>query len=135
LDEYIRSHRLEDRVHIVTGRNDIADLQAITDIFAMPSLWEGLPMALLEAMVAGKAIIASETAGIPEAIVDGREGILLPPGDLEAFACGLRTLLTDGARRRALAAAARERATREFTVQVMADRYLELYTRAFEGRS
>jgi glycosyltransferase involved in cell wall biosynthesis len=133
--EYVRSHRLEDRVHIVTGRNDIADLQAITDIFVMPSLWEGLPMALLEAMVAGKAIIASETAGIPEAIVDGREGMLVPPGDVDAFARALRTLLTDSSRRRALAAAAKERATREFTVQVMADRYLQLYTRAFEGPS
>jgi len=126
---------LEDRVHIATGRNDIADLHALTDIFAMPSLWEGLPMALLEAMVAGKAIVASATGGIPEAIVDGREGILFPPGDLDAFARGLRTLMTDHARRRTFGAAALERARHEFTVQVMADRYLELYTRMFERRS
>jgi glycosyltransferase involved in cell wall biosynthesis len=125
--EYVRSQRLEDRVHVVTERNDITDLQALADIFAMPSLWEGLPMAMLEAMVAGKAIVASATAGIPEAIVDGREGILVPPGDLDALAGGLRTLLTDPVRRRTLAAAALERGTREFTVQVMADRYLELY--------
>ena len=132
LVEYVRSQRLEDRVHIVTGRNDIADLQAAADIFAMPSLWEGLPMAMLEAMVAGKAIIASETAGIPEAVVDGREGILVPPGDLDALARGLRTLMTDRGRRRTLGAAALERAKREFTVQVMTDRYLELYTRMFQ---
>ncbi|HJQ10493.1 MAG TPA: glycosyltransferase family 4 protein [Gemmatimonadaceae bacterium] len=134
LRDYVRSHGLEDRVHIVTGRNDIADLQAITDIFVMPSLWEGLPMAMLEAMVAGKAIIASETAGIPEAIVNGREGILVPPGDLQAFASSLRILLTDAERRRTLAAAAQERATREFTVQVMTERYLGLYTRAVAAR-
>jgi glycosyltransferase involved in cell wall biosynthesis len=132
---YVQSHHLEDRVHIVTGRDDIADLQAITDIFVMPSLWEGLPMALLEAMVAGKAILASRTAGIPEAIVDGREGMLVPPGDLDAFAGALRTLLTDSSRRHSLAAAAKERATREFTVQIMADRYLELYRQAFAGAS
>lgn len=132
--EYVRSQRLEDRVHIVTGRSDIADLHALADIFAMPSLWEGLPMALLEAMVAGKAIVASATGGIPEAIVDGREGILVRPGDLDALARGLRTLLTDYVRRRAFAAAALARAREEFTVQVMADRYLELYSRMYEGR-
>lgn len=133
--EYVRTHGLEGRVHVATGRSDIADLQALTDIFAMPSLWEGLPMALLEAMVAGKAIIASATGGIPEAIVDGREGTLVPPGDLDALARGLRTLMTDGVRRRAFGAAARARAHKEFTVNVMADQYLGLYTRMVEGRS
>lgn len=133
--EYVRAQRLADRVHIVTGRNDIIDLQALADIFVMPSLWEGLPMALLEAMVAGKAIVASATAGIPEAIANGREGILVPPGDLDALAAGLRTLLTDPVRRRELAAAALARAYREFTVQVMADRYSAMYGRLFERRS
>jgi len=91
-------------------------------------------MALLEAMVAGKAIVASETAGIPEAIVNGRDGLLVPPGNLDALAEGLRTLLTDPRRRRELAAAASARAHREFTVQVMADRYLAMYRR-LERRS
>jgi glycosyltransferase involved in cell wall biosynthesis len=135
LIEYVRAQRLEDRVHLVTERNDIADLQALTDVFAMPSLWEGLPLAMLEAMVAGNAIIASATGGIPEAIVDGRDGILFPPGDVEALARGLRTLLTDPERRRTFGAAALERARHEFTVQVMADRHLELYTRMYERRS
>lgn len=133
--EYARGHGLEERVHIAMGRSDITDLQALADIFVMPSLWEGLPMALLEAMVAGKAIVASATAGIPEAIVDGREGILVPPGDLDALADGLRALLTDPGRRRELGTAARARAHVEFTVQVMADRYLSMYGRLLEGRS
>ena len=133
--EYVRAQRLEDRVHVVTRRDDIADLNSLTDIFAMPSLREGLPMALLEAMVAGKAIIASATGGIPEAIVNGREGILVPPGDVDALAQGLRTLLTDRLRRRVFGAAALARAREQFTVQVMADRYSELYTHRDIGRS
>ena len=133
--QYIRTQGFEDRVHVATGRSDIADLQALTDIFAMPSLCEGLPMALLEAMVAGKAIVASGTGGIPEAIVNGHEGILVPPGDVDALACGLHTLLTDCMRRRVFAGAALARARQEFTVQVMADRYLEIYTDMYEGRS
>lgn len=133
--EYVRSHRLHEHVHIVLGRNDVIDLQKLADVFVMPSLWEGLPMALLEAMVAGKAIIASETAGIPEAIVNGRDGILVPPGDLDALASALRTLLTNPARRRELGAAALSRAHSEFTVEVMADRYLAMYGRLLQGRS
>jgi glycosyltransferase involved in cell wall biosynthesis len=132
--EYVAAHRLQNRVHIVTERNDIPDLQALSDIFAMPSLWEGLPMAMLEAMVAGNAVIASAAGGIPEAIVDGRDGILFPPGDSDALERGLWTLMTDPARRRTLAAAGLQRSKREFTVDVMADRHLELYTRMFERR-
>lgn len=127
LMDYVRTHRIEDRVHIVLGRSDIADLHALADIFVMPSLWEGLPMALLEAMVAGKAIIASATAGIPEAISDRREGMLVPPGDLDALTAALRTLLIDPIRRRELGIAAQTRAHDEFTVQVMTERYLSIY--------
>jgi glycosyltransferase involved in cell wall biosynthesis len=135
LVEYVRSQGLEDRVYVATRRSDIPDLQALADIFVMPSLWEGLPLALLEAMVAGKAIVASATGGIPEAIIDGREGILVPPGDLDALARGLRTLMTDRTLRDGFGAAALERATHEFTAQVMADRYLDLYPRLLERGS
>jgi len=127
--EFVRAEGLEGRVHIVTGRNDIADLQALADIFVMPSLWEGLPMAMLEAMVAGNAVVASATGGIPEAVVDGRDGLLVPPGDVGALAGALQTLLENPEKRRELASAAHARAHREFTVQVMADRYLEIYQR------
>ena len=58
----------------------------------MPSLWEGLPLALLEAMLAGNAIVASATSGIPEAITAGEEGLLVAPGDAEALADALGVL-------------------------------------------
>lgn len=92
-------------------------------------------MALLEAMVAGKAIIASATAGIPEAITDGRDGILVTPGDLDALAAALANLLANERRRRALGSAARVRAEREFTVEVMTDRYLAIYNSLLAARS
>lgn len=135
LVSYARSHGFEDRLHVVTERNDIPDLQALADIFVMPSLWEGLPMAMLEAMVAGKAIVASATGGIPEAIVDGSEGILFPPGDLDALTRALHNLMTDAARRSTFGAAAFGRAKHEFTVQVMADRHLDMYNRVLERPS
>jgi len=134
LQNYIREHRIEERVHIAMGRSDVADLLELADMFVMPSLWEGLPMALLEAMVAGKAIIASATAGIPEAITNGQEGILVPPGDLTALTAALRELLTDRARREELGIAASARSEQEFTVKVMADRYLAIYKRLLDER-
>lgn len=130
LVEYVRAHQLSGRVHIALGRNDIADLQALADIFVMPSFLEGMPMAMLEAMVAGNAIVASATGGIPEAVTDGREGILVPPGDAAALAAALGPLLSDAVRREALGAAAYARGHAEFTVQVMADRYEGLYATA-----
>lgn len=130
LVDYIGQMNLLDRVSIVTNRNDIPDLLALADVFVMPSLFEGLPMALLEAMLARKAIIASRTAGIPEAIVDGREGLLVAPSDVGGLAEALRTLLTNSARRAELGEAASLRAEREFTVSVMADRYESLYMSA-----
>jgi glycosyltransferase involved in cell wall biosynthesis len=84
-------------------------------------------MALLEAMLAGKAIVASAIAGIPEAIVSGREGLLVPPADAAVLADALRLLLADPARRTVLGEAAAERAKRDFTVAVMATRYQALY--------
>lgn len=131
---YAEENHLTGRVHIVLNRNDISDLLAMADIFVMPSLWEGLPMAVLEAMVARKAIVASEIAGIPEAIVDGREGLLVPPGEARPLAAALESLLADQRRREALATAAAERAHGQFTVSVMADSYEALYARAYAKR-
>jgi glycosyltransferase involved in cell wall biosynthesis len=123
LQRLVGAEGLQGRVHILTNRNDIPDLLALTDIFVMPSLWEGLPMALLEAMLASKAVVASATSGIPEAIVDGRDGLLVTPGSISELAAALRVMLTDPDRRDALARAAGERARREFTARVMARNY------------
>ena len=132
--DYICEKGLSERVRIVLNRSDIADLLALADVFVMPSLWEGLPMALLEAMVARKAIVASAIAGIPEAIVHGREGLLVPPGEAAALADALCLLLADPVRRAALGRAAAARAKRDFTVAVMAERYQALYAGADSKR-
>jgi glycosyltransferase involved in cell wall biosynthesis len=132
--DYIREKGLGERVRIVLNRSDIADLLALADVFVMPSLWEGLPMALLEAMVARKAIVASAIAGIPEAIVHGREGLLVPAGEAAALADALCLLLADPARRAGLGEAAAARAKRDFSVAVMAERYQALYAGAVTKR-
>lgn len=132
--KYVEANNLSGRVHIALNRNDVVDLLALADVFVMPSLWEGLPMAVLEAMVARKAIVASAIAGIPEAIVHGKEGLLVQPSEAALLADALRQVVTDPDRRKALAAAAAERADKEFTVSVMADRYEALYAEAYARR-
>ena len=127
LESYAREHGIADRVMLLGPRDDIPDLLAGADIFAMPSLWEGLPLALLEAMFARKAIVATGIAGIPEAIETERHGLLIPAGDVPALGEALSRLLADGELRRRLGEAARERAAREFSITAMTDEYERLY--------
>jgi glycosyltransferase involved in cell wall biosynthesis len=82
------------------------------DVFAMPSLSEGLPVALLEAMAWGLPIVVSRVDGAPEVLEDGVEAVMVDPGDPEQLAVALCDLVEDAARRRALGEAAAERAAR-----------------------
>jgi glycosyltransferase involved in cell wall biosynthesis len=80
-----------------------------SDVFLMPSTSEGLPVALLEAMAYGKPIVATRVGGIPDVLADGREGLLVPPGDVDALAGAVGTLVADPQRAQALGRAAKER--------------------------
>ena len=116
-----------DRVQLLGHRDDIPDLQAAADVFAMPSYFESMPLALLEGMIAGKAIVASRVGGIPEMLRDGDSGLLVPAGDARGFGHALRRLIEAPALREQLGAAARRHAEAEFHISVMADRYERLY--------
>jgi glycosyltransferase involved in cell wall biosynthesis len=127
LEERAAALGLRELVHFLGHRDDVPDLLAAADVFVMPSLREGLPLAILEAMFAGKAIVASGVGGIPEAITSGEHGILVEPGDPAALSEALRALLSDPAVRLRLGDAARRRAQAEFRVGEMADRYERIY--------
>ncbi len=116
-----------DRVHILGFRDDMPDVLAATDICTMPSLWAGHPLSLLEAMAAGKPIVASETSGIPEAMTSEREGLLTPPGDVGALGAALDRLLRDAELRTRLGAAASARAAADFSLDAMITAYEALY--------
>jgi glycosyltransferase involved in cell wall biosynthesis len=104
-------------------------MQAAADVFVLPSLWEGLPLVILEAMFGGNAIVASNISGVPEAIDHGTHGVLVPAGDPVALADGLAGVLRDPAYRRRLADAALERARTCFTIDAMTSAYEQLYMR------
>lgn len=105
---------------------DVGSYLAAFDVFAFPSRYEALGSILLDALTAGLPIVASNVGGIPEAVRDGREGILVPPGDAEALAAGIRRLYQNPALREKLSTAASRRAEL-FTAERMADEYLALY--------
>lgn len=127
LSQMAESAGLRGRVQILLERNDVPDLLAAADLFVMPSLFEGLPLALLEAMFAGCAIVASSVGGIPEAIQDGRDGALVPPADPEALRAALGALVYDEPLRARFGTAARARADAEFTIDAMTTGYEALY--------
>jgi glycosyltransferase involved in cell wall biosynthesis len=94
LQHYVQEQRLAD-VIIFTGRwDDIPDLLAILDVLLLPSLWEGLPTSVLEAMAMKKPIVASAVGGIPELVESGRTGILIPPQDAQALSDAVILLLS-----------------------------------------
>jgi glycosyltransferase involved in cell wall biosynthesis len=121
---------IADRVRFLGRREDVPELLAACDVFALPSLYEGSSLAVLEAMAARIPIVSSAIGGTEELIEDGRSGLLFAPGDSEALAAALRRVLGDPGLRKSLATHARERVeaglTREATASKVTGVYREL---------
>ncbi len=107
--------------------DDVRTVLAATDIFAFPSLREGLGVAVLEAAASGLAIVASGTGGIGDVIEDGVTGMLVAPGDSEALAAAIMRMAASPQERAAMGQAARICAERKFSMSAMAARTVELY--------
>lgn len=124
-----------DRLELVGWRGDARRWLASFDVFALPSRYEGFPLSIVEAMLAGTPVVATDVASIPEAVLHGRTGLLVRPDDPRELATALRELLGDEEQRRTLALAAQERARELFTSAVMARRFTEIYAEiTAEGR-
>jgi glycosyltransferase involved in cell wall biosynthesis len=96
-------------------------------VFCLPSHAEGLPMAMLEAMAAGKAVVATAVGAVPEALRDGDNGVLVAPHDVHALANALATLLDDGALRARLGGAARATIARHYSTDVVCGQLSMIY--------
>lgn len=115
------------RVHFAGHRRDLQRWMGNFDLVVHPALMEGLGVALLQAAAAGVPVVASAVGGIPEAVLHGQTGLLVPPRDPAALGAAIRELLDDPARRAAVGQAAQRRVLAEFDVPAMADRHVELY--------
>ncbi|MBI3952199.1 MAG: glycosyltransferase [Acidobacteria bacterium] len=118
---------LNNRVLFLGYRQDAPDLLACCDLFVLPSLFEGLPLSILEAMAANKPVIASAISGNNEAIVHGETGLLVPPADPTALAAAIRMVLSNRELARRLAAAGRARVYKEFSAEGMVQRVTHIY--------
>lgn len=125
---------IADRVHLLGLRDDVPRVLAACDAFVQPSLSEGLPLAVLEAMAHGCAVVATRVGGVAEAVVEGETGLLVPPGDPAKLADALREVANDPALAAAFAEAGWRRAHAEFSTDAMTDRYLALYGELLPGR-
>ncbi|MBZ5605591.1 MAG: glycosyltransferase family 4 protein [Acidobacteriia bacterium] len=123
------SAHLGDRIRFAGAlpRMKLSELVATASVCALPSHMEALPMAWLEAMAMGKALVASTTGPGPEVVEDSVSGMLCDPHDPDAIAVRIIRLLTDPQRRRAMGAAARQRVEKHFSLHTLLDRNLEFY--------
>ena len=109
---------------------DILDRMTQTDIFLLPSKWEGMPMTIIEAMGTGLPVIVSKVGGVPDMVTDGESGLLIPP-TAETLAQAIERLVKDEALREHLGTQARQEA-RRFSIEAMAQGYEALYAHLTE---
>jgi len=144
LERFCESHNLTTRVHLLGRRDDVPALLADADLLVLPSRWEGMPNVVLEAMAAGRPVVAANVGGTAELVIDqaaaravlpadaggtaelvidrnapSATGVLVPPEDPPALACAIAAVLSDAAHARQLGAAGRRRAASEFTIEKM----------------
>lgn len=100
---------------------------ARADLFVLPSFAEGVPVVLMEAMAARLPVIASRVAGVPELVIDGESGFLVPPGDVETLTARIELLLADPDRRQAMGEAGRAKVIREYNSTLEAEKLSKLF--------
>ncbi len=118
---------LHHRIKLLGIREDLPDILNASDIFVFPSVLEGNPMAIQEAMSAGLPIASTTVGGIPELVGHGEAGLLCPPEDDEAFLKIVQQLVDDADLRKQMGAKARQRAIENCSAQAMTRRYEQLY--------
>jgi len=127
LEDYAETLGITENVLFLGMRRDIPELLSAMDIFVFPSLWEGLGNVLIEAMAAGKPVVATDIPPVREIVTSEDSGFLVPPADSQALAEAIALILEDSALREALGEAAAERSA-FFSV----DRTVSAYIRQFE---
>ncbi|MFA4989589.1 MAG: glycosyltransferase family 4 protein [Candidatus Omnitrophota bacterium] len=127
VERLIAGSHLEGKVILTGWRRDIRRVLSALDVFVLTSLWEGLPVTVLEAMAAAKVVIATDTGGVREAVENGRTGFLIQPHDVEGLAKKLVSLLMEDELRVKLGRSAREYLKYHFKADAMIGNTEALY--------
>ena len=134
LEEMAQRHGVAGKVAFTGGRDDARRLISSCDVFVLPSLREGLPLVVLEALHAGRPIVASDLAGLRGVLEDGRNALLVEPGSPAALASAIDRFLLDPALARAVARQGLASAKERFSIERAAASYLEVYESALRER-
>lgn len=135
LAKLISSLGLDDTVTMLGHRSDVGDLLAACDLVALPSLWEGLSISLLEAMAAGRPIVTTSIGSNREVTNDGEAAVLVPPKDVASLAEAIRSLAADESRLHELGRRGQEVQRERYGLPRMLDAYLAEYDRLLKRES
>lgn len=135
LERQVHAHDLGGKVRFLGWRSDLARIYPDLDIVVLSSLNEGTPVSVLEAMAAGRPVVATSVGGVPDVVVDGRTGVLVPPRDVEALAEAITALLKDPESRQRLGEAAQAAVMPAFSISRLAGDMEALYRRLIEQRT
>jgi glycosyltransferase involved in cell wall biosynthesis len=133
LERQIKGLHLEKHVLLTGFREDVLTLLKSADLFVMSSVTEGLGTSVLDAMAMGLAVVGTRTGGIPEVVMDGKTGLVVPPGAPEALAAAIASLLKDPPRRRAFGEAGRARVSESFGVDRLIDETVAAYAQVMKA--
>lgn len=134
LEDLCRRLSLSDKVVFAGYRSDVRALMPLSHCVAISSLREGLPITLLEAMSAGRTVVATKVGGIPEVIRTGENGFLVTSADAADMADQLRAVLSDSVDTGKIGAAARDTVVRDFTIEQMIEKTAAVYRGVLEVR-
>lgn len=130
VDKIIADNNLEDKIILTGFRSDAGQLLQIMDVFVLPSISEGHPLSVVEAMVAGKPVVATNVGGLPEIVKSEETGFLVEPRDVAGLAEKVSLLLNDEQLRVKMGSRGRELATSRFSLTAMMSEYEKLYEEA-----
>jgi glycosyltransferase involved in cell wall biosynthesis len=133
LESYVQEMGLAESVVFTGARRDIAQLLSGFDIFILSSLDEGMPITLLEAMAAGVPVIATKVGGIPEIVVDGKTGFLVPPQAPDKLAEKIYLLLENGKLADLMGKEGRKSVDENFSIGKMVSKYEAIYLAALKN--
>jgi len=126
--------KLNRSVHFLGSRNDVPELLQAMDVFVISSLWEGLPLVLLEAMASGVPLVATRVGGVPEVVAYGEEGLLVPPGDSDSLAQAITRVLREPSLGQQFADKALQKVRSRYSVEHMVREHERLYELVHRGQ-
>ena len=132
IEDFARQRALGDRIHLLGFVEPISDFMKAIDVFVLPSLWEGFGIVLIEAMAAGKPCITTRVSSMPEIVLDGVTGRVVPVNDVDALAHAMRELAENRDLARRFGEAGRARVLEHFTLERMLDQLESLFERRMQ---